>query len=65
MADTKAIKKLKTLLDEQKESVKSLADKLGVARGTLNALLAGTSEPRLGVILAAEKKFGIKQGEWS
>jgi len=56
-----AIKKLKTLLET--ESVESLAKKLGIARGTLNSLLAGNSEPRLSTIKAAEK-LGIAQGDW-
>ena len=66
MADSKAIKKLKTMLEgeEKTESAASLAKKLGIARGTLNGILAGTTQPRLDVMLAA-KKVGIKQEDWS
>ena len=70
MSDTKAIKKLKSLLEDKdkdgktKESVSSLAIKLGIARGTLLGIVSGTSQPRLDVILAA-KKIGIRQEDWS
>ncbi len=70
MADTKAIKKLKSLLEDKdkdgktKESVSSLAIKLGIARGTLLGIVSGTSQPRLDVMLAA-KKIGIRQEDWS
>ena len=62
MSESKAIRKLKAMLDA--ESPASLAGKLGIARGTLFALLSGRTEPRLGVMVAA-KKLGIKQEEWS
>ena len=63
MPDTKAIKKIKTMIDGG-ASVASLAKKLGVARGTLLGLIAGTTSPRLDVVIAAEK-LGIKQKEWT
>jgi hypothetical protein len=66
MSDTKAVKKLKSMVEGESktESIASLAKKLGIARGTLNSLMAGTTLPRLDVINAA-KKVGIKQEDWS
>lgn len=61
--ETKAIRKLKALLE--RDGAAALAEKLGIARGTLLGLVAGVTEPRLGVIQAAEKEYGIKQGDWS
>jgi len=66
MADSKAIKKLKDMLEGEgkTESVKSLAEKLGIARGTLTGIISGTTQPRLDVMVAA-KKVGIKQEDWT
>lgn len=63
MADSKAIRKLKDLLEGKTESVSSLAHKLGIARGTLLGILSGQTSPRLDVITAA-KQFGIKSDDW-
>jgi transcriptional regulator with XRE-family HTH domain len=61
--DTKAIRKLKELLDTEKESLNTLADKLGIARGTLLAILSGRTSPRFDVVTAA-KKLGIHTDDW-
>jgi predicted transcriptional regulator len=64
MPDKTAIKKLKTMLDDKTENVVSLAKKLGIARGTLLGILSGRTQPRLDVMVAAQK-IGIKQTEWT
>lgn len=63
-SNSKAIKQLKGLIEDKQETVTSLAAKLAIARGTLLGILSGTSEPRLGVILAA-RKLGIDQKDWT
>jgi transcriptional regulator with XRE-family HTH domain len=60
--ESKAITKLRAQVEET--SVKAVAEKLGIARGTLLGLLAGTTSPRLEVVHAAEK-LGVKQSDWN
>jgi len=59
--ESRAIAKLRAQVEET--SVKAVAEKLGIARGTLLGLLAGTTSPRLEVVHAAEK-LGVRQGDW-
>jgi len=63
--NSRAVKKLRGMLEGEKksESVLSLSKKLGVARGTLQGIVAGITEPRLHVILAA-KALGIEPEDW-
>jgi transcriptional regulator with XRE-family HTH domain len=63
VTETKAIRKLKQLLEIHGAS--SIAVKLGIARGTLLSLIAGVTEPRLSVLTAADKEYGIKQEDWT
>jgi len=61
--DTRAIRKLNTMLDNKDETPNSLAEKLGCARGTLFSILAGRVSPRFEVMQAA-KKIGIDFEDW-
>lgn len=62
---SKAITELNTRLKTNLDTAQSLADKLGVARGTLMAILAKRTEPRMDVVRAAKKHFGIEPEAWT
>jgi transcriptional regulator with XRE-family HTH domain len=62
---SRAITELQNRLKTKLDTPKSLADKLGIARGTLMAILAKQTEPRLDVIRAAKKNLGIEPEAWT
>jgi hypothetical protein len=65
MPELKAVKKLKSMIEgpERTESVKTLAEKLGIARATLLGIVAGHIEARRDVI-ERSKKIGLTNADW-
>jgi hypothetical protein len=64
LADSRAIRKLKSLIADDEESMAAMADNLGCARGTLGNILAGLVEPRFDVMKNARKHYNISLEDW-